>query len=187
MTGMSQARWISAAGLLVALGLTAPSAFAQPTTIAPNKIPPELKVPDGQTLLVKLAAKGSQTYICKAMPEKPNQWVWAFKAPQADLFKNFSDPTKMGRHYAGPTWEANDGSKIVGQVKAKVKAPQADAIPLLLLQAKSQGGSGLFAKVNWVQRLNTAGGQAPTKGCDRAHQYQLIAVGYSADYYFYGK
>ncbi len=184
MTGMPQARWMSALGLLMALtGLTTPSAFAQASPIVAPKIPAELKVPDDQTLLVKLAAKGTQIYVCQAPPEHPDQLAWTFKAPQADLFKN---KIKIGRHYAGPTWEANDGSKIIGQVKAKVKAPQPDAIPWLLLAAKSQGSSGLFAKVNWVQRLNTVGGQAPTKGCDRAHQNQETAVAYTADYYFYG-
>jgi Protein of unknown function (DUF3455) len=151
MTRMSQARWMSVLGLLMALnGLTAPNAFAQPTAITASQIPPELKVPDDQTLLIKLAAKGTQIYVCQATAEQPNQFTWTFKAPKADLFKDFKDQTKMGHHYAGPTWEANDGSKIVGQVKAKVKAPQPDAIPWLLLAAKSQGSSGLFARVNWL-------------------------------------
>ena len=187
MTGMSHVSWLSVLGVLVALtGLTAPKTVAQSTAPTINQIPHELKVPDDQILLVKLAAKGTQIYVCKATLEQPNQLNWTFKAPQADLFKDFKDKTKIGRHYAGPTWEANDGSKIIGQVKAKVQAPQPDAIPWLLLTTTSQGGSGWLARVNWVQRLNTVGGQAPTKGCDRRHQNQETAVGYSADYYFYG-
>jgi hypothetical protein len=31
----------------------------------------------------------------------------------------------LAKHYAGPTWEASDGSKVVGEVAAKSPAPQA--------------------------------------------------------------
>jgi hypothetical protein len=178
MNGISCRLWLSALSTLIALAVM-PTAQAQ----TPVPISPQLKVPADQTLLFKIAAKGTQIYVCQAPADHPKDFTWTLKAPQADLFQA---ETKVGRHYAGPTWEANDGSKIMGQVKVKVKAPQADAIPWLLLTAKSAGNKGMFAPVNWVQRLNTVGGQAPATGCDRSHQNQETAVGYSADYYFYG-
>jgi len=47
---------------------------------------------------------------------------------------------KIAKLYAGPTWESNDGSKAVGEVKAKVNGPDPNAIPWLLLSAKSTSG-----------------------------------------------
>jgi len=44
---------------------------------------------------------------------------------------------KIAKHYAGTTWESNDGSKVVGEVKAKDNGPDPNAIPWLLLSAKS--------------------------------------------------
>jgi hypothetical protein len=35
----------------------------------------------------------------------------------------------FAKHYAGPTWEAADGSKIVGKALANEPAPKAGAIP----------------------------------------------------------
>jgi hypothetical protein len=71
-------------------------------------------------------------------------------------------------------------------VKAKENAPQADAIPWLLLEVKSHKGEGRFSAINWVQRINTSGGKAPQTGCDRDRQGTEVRVGYSADYQFFG-
>jgi Protein of unknown function (DUF3455) len=171
-------------GIVMALATWAsPRVLAHPSLISANPVPPTLQPPAGEQMVFKLTAKGTQIYVCQATIDQPQRFEWSFKAPKATLL----DQQKIiGDHYAGPTWAGDDGSKIVGQVKAKVKAPAADAIPWLLLEVKSRAGQGMFTPVNWVQRLNTVGGQAPTGGCDRAHQNQERSVGYSADYYFYG-
>ena len=75
---------------------------------------------------------------------------------------------KTGKHYAGPHWESTDGSKILGTVKERANAPTSDAIPWLLLAAKSVGPDGSFSKVTSIQRVNTAGGVAPATGCSQA-------------------
>jgi len=67
-----------------------------------------------------------------------------------------------------PHWEATDGSKILGAVKERADAPMADAIPWLLLSAKSVGSEGSFSKVTSIQRVNTVGGVAPKAGCSQA-------------------
>ena len=92
---------------------------------------------------------------------------------------------KIGTHYAGPTWESIDASKVVGVVKAKADSANKNAVPILLLQAKSTEGTGAFGNVTYVQRLNTAGGAAPATGCDAEHKGQDMPVAYTADYYFY--
>ena len=62
-------------------------------------------------------------------------------------------------------------------------APDASAIPWLLLDAKSVGPNGRFSKVTSVQRINTAGGLAPaTQPCDAKSLGAKSRVSYTADY-----
>lgn len=172
------------ASLHSALGTT-PLKNAQPSSA--SQVPDALMVPSDQTLLLKAAAKGSQIYTCKIKPEPKTEpetaYEWTLKAPSADLFNDRGQ--RVGTHYGGPTW-AIDRSQVVGAVSAKVNAPQADAIPWLLLKAKSHQGQGLLSTVNWVQRLDTVGGKAPVVGCDRTHLNAEVRVPYVANYYFYG-
>src|SRR6266704_1241294 len=86
------------------------------------------------------------------------------KVPEADLFD--LSGKKIGKHYAGPTWESNDGSKVVGEVKARDDGPAPTAIPWLLLRAKSTSGNGAFSRTQAIQRLYTVGGQAPAESCN---------------------
>ncbi len=162
-----------------------PSISAQ-TSLAPSTPVPEvLKVPDGQRLILTLTAKGFQIYECKAKNESATAYVWTLKAPRADLSNESG--RRVGRHYAGPTWEIqSDHSKVVGALSAKVDSPQSDSIPWLLLSTKSREGHGILSPINWIQRLNTVGGKAPVTGCNEAHHTQEAQVPYAATYYFYG-
>ncbi len=147
-------------------------------------VPDALKVPEGQVLLLEVQAVGVQIYECKAGQADSARFEWVFKAPEADLFD--SAGKKVGRHYAGPTWESNDGSKVVGEVKAKDNGPDPGAIPWLLLTARSTSGSGIFGAVTSVQRLSTSGGRAPAEGCDKGQAGKEARVSYKAKYTFYG-
>ncbi len=142
--------------------------------------PDALKPGPTQALLATVAARGVQIYECRASKDNPQAAAWVFVAPEANLYD--AQGRLVGKHYAGPHWESNDGSKIVGSVKAKADAPQAGAIPWLLLATSSDGPSGEFAKVTSVQRLNTVGGAAPANGCTTATVGQGVRVPYSADY-----
>ena len=153
-----------------ALALFTISAVAQ-------EIPAELAPPKGGALLGKYPAKGVQIYICR-VKGAANQWV--FKVPEAELVDAQGRP--FAKHYAGPTWEAPDGSKIVGRVLASEPAPEAGAIPWLLLSTEASG-SGVLAGVRFVQRINTAGGVAPAGACPTVGTEQR--VDYTADYIFY--
>jgi hypothetical protein len=146
-------------------------------------IPDALQPPAGQALALAARATGVQIYECKAAKEDPSQFSWTLKAPEADL-KDLSGKS-MGKHYAGPTWEASDGSKVVGEVVGKHDAPNAAAIPWLLLRAKSTSGSGIFGAVASIQRLQTSGGAAPATGCDSSQSGKESRVPYSAVYRFY--
>src|SRR5216683_6227846 len=146
-------------------------------------VPENLKVPAGQTLSLVSPATGVQIYECGATKTEPARFEWVFKAPEADLFD--LSGKKIGKHYAGPTWESNDGSKVVGEVKSRDDGPNANAIPWLLLSAKSTSGVGILGQTASVQRVQTVGGKPPAGGCSEAPAGKEARVPYSAAYYFY--
>jgi Protein of unknown function (DUF3455) len=137
-------------------------------------VPANLKPLAQEKLALVVPAKGVQIYECR-------EAKWAFVAPEAELFDRAGK--KIGRHYAGPHWEAADGSRIVGAVKERADAPVTGAIPWLLLSAKPAGKEGAFSKVTSIQRVATVGGVAPAGTCAPAGA--RARVGYTADYYFF--
>ncbi len=147
-------------------------------------VPANLKPGANERLAMILPAKGVQIYQCRARKDQGG-YEWAFVAPEAELFE--ASGKKVGRHYAGPTWEAADGSKVVGAVKERADAVAADAIPWLLLSAKGVGSQGSFSNVASIQRVNTAGGVAPKAGCSQAQAGNAARVDYTADYYFFNR
>ncbi len=139
---------------------------------------PDVLVPAGGKMLEVIAARGVQIYQCRAKTGGGAEWV--FTAPDADL--NDSKGQPAGRHYAGPHWEARDGSRFQGTVKSRAEASTPTAIPWLLLTARSVGPDGRWSKVTSVQRINTVGGVAPTSGCDAGKVGSDQRVPYTADY-----
>jgi hypothetical protein len=146
-------------------------------------IPETLKVPMTQVLSLEAQATGVQIYECKSNNDDPRRFGWVFKAPEAELFD--SAGKRIGRHYAGPTWESNDGSKVVGEVRARDDGPDPNAIAWLLLSAKSTSGNGLFSQTQSIQRMHTTGGKAPAEGCTQTQVGKEMRVPYKAIYYFY--
>lgn len=107
---------------------------------------------------------------------------WVFIAPAAELFADPDYQGEVGIHYAGPTWESYSGGKVIA-TRLDGCIPDSTAIPWLLLQAVSTEGPGIFHRVTYIQRVNTAGGLAPTvPGSSIGEQ---VEVPYTAEYYFY--
>lgn len=166
----------------LALGLLA---FASPTK-ADNDLQrraPELPAPAcdhvnvraGHRLSFRAYALGVQIY----------RWTgnsWEFVAPDATLFADPCYNGSIGLHYAGPTWEASDGSKVVAARVADC-TPSPGAIPWLLLAATPISDHGLFSGVTYIQRLNTIGGTAPAAA--GTFVGEEARVPYTAEYYFY--
>ena len=150
---------------------------------AGTAIPDSLKAPPTQTLAVVAQAVGVQIYECTTSKTDPARAEWAFQSPEAELFDNSGE--RIGKHYAGPTWESNDGSKVAGETKARDDGPDRNAIPWLLLSTKSIQGDGVFSGTQSVQRVDTVGGQAPADGCDRENLGKVARVPYRATYNFY--
>lgn len=167
--------------------------------------PANLQVPSGNTAYMKTHAEGTQNYVCLPSATGPK---WTFQGPQATLFVKFpwingegtwqvtthflsANPAEQGT--ARPTWQSSlDTSAVWGKVAASSADPKyvaAGAIPWLLLEAAGtqrgpMGGTAL-SQTTFIQRVNTAGGVAPTEGCDESAYGKLALVPYTTEYYFY--
>ena len=155
----------------------AATAAALPSPAGPPSVavPPELAVPEGQRLVLATVGAGVQIYDCV-------NGAWTFREPAANILRG----VPVALHYAGPTWQSLvDGSKVTAAVQARLNAPRPDRdIPWLLLRATGNVGAGVFADVDFVQRLRTSGGVAPTGACDPAVRAST-AVPYTAVYNFW--
>jgi hypothetical protein len=146
-----------------------------------QKVPKELQPPANERVLWMVHARGAQIYVCKSDGAQP---AWALKGPDAQLFDDAGDP--FGKHFAGPSWEANDGSRVTGKAVANAPSPDAESIPWLLLTVVSRSGKGVLSPVTSIQRINTKGGKSPAAtACDVAHAGQEVRAAYSADYAFF--
>jgi hypothetical protein len=152
---------------------------------AADPVPDNLAPPAGLKRVLEASATGVQIYHCG--PPKGagagTAAVWTFDAPRATL----TDQRGEGvvRHYAGPTWEATDGSKITGKVAAKADAKEAGAVAWLLLNTESAGTPGRLDHVRAVQRLYTSGGSAPKEPCAKVGE--VLEVPYKAMYVFWAQ
>ncbi len=152
-------------------------------SVPAHDAPAALHPPADQVLLSEAFATGVQIYECAASPTGAQDHQWLFKAPEAVLLD--AAGRKIGRHHAGPTWESNDGSSVVGQVVARDPGTYADAIPWLLLSATAHAGTGVFSRVKSIQRLQTVAGIAPGQPCSAQNVGEVARVPYTAVYYFY--
>ena len=148
-------------------------------SVAGQQVPQQLQPPAAERVLLQVHAKGDQIYSCKG---DGTQFAWTLRAPDAKLFDKDGKP--FGKHFAGPSWEANDGSRVTGKAVANASLDP-DSIPWLLVNVISHDGTGVLSPASNIQRLNTKGGKAPASGCDASHVGQEVRVPYSADYLFY--
>ncbi|GGA45053.1 DUF3455 domain-containing protein [Dyella nitratireducens] len=129
---------------------------------------------------IEAFAKGAQIYSCKAAN---GNYAWALKAPDATL--SDAKGHAIGKHFAGPSWQAEDGSVVVGEPISVSPSPDAGAVAWIVMHAKSHTGQGEMASVQYIVRTRTEGGVAPATGCDAAHVGTETRVSYSAVYLFF--
>jgi hypothetical protein len=142
------------------------------------QVPDAIAAP-GETLVVTLHAEGAQIYECKA--DAGGKLAWQFREPIAALL---IDGKTVGRHYAGPSWELDDGSAVTGKVAGRSPGATSKDIPLLKLDVVSRRGTGRLSDIATIQRLNTKGGVSDGP-CEAAGSF--LSVSYSADYTFLKK
>jgi hypothetical protein len=141
----------------------------------PSPLCDTVQPPAGSKVVFHTYALGVQIY-------RWNGAGWVFVAPEANLYADANYRGKVGTHYAGPTWESNSGSNVVGKRLAGC-SPDPAAIPWLLLEAVSTDGPGIFSRVTHIQRVNTVGGLAPaTPGSQIGAEARIP---YTTEYYFH--
>jgi hypothetical protein len=145
---------------------------------AETALPDAIAAP-GEVVVLKVHAEGAQVYECKAGTD--GKLAWAFREPIATLLL---DGKTVGRHYAGPTWEDNDGSAVVGKVAGKAAGATPNDVAWLKLDVVSRRGSGILTGVSTVQRIDTQGGKLDG-ACDKAGATR--SAPYSAQYVFLRK
>lgn len=129
---------------------------------------------------LQLTGKGVQIYTCQATG---SDFRWTLKGPDAVLTD--AAGKTVGRHFAGPSWQAADGSTVVGEPVVASPSPAPGSVAWLVLRAKSHMGAGLFADIAYIVRTSTDGGAAPSTGCDAAHPTVEVREPYSATYTFF--
>ena len=160
----SYAKRLGMIASVLAVACMAPHSIAQTSKES-------IDVPPHSRLLLRAAGSGDQIYGCV-------NGSWELKAPDAKLLNQ--EGSVIGRHFAGPTWQLNDGSWVKGKGVAKKAAPDGSAVPWLLLE--SVGGTGRLGAVRFIQRTETHGGNAPDGGCTDSATRR---VPYTATYSFY--
>jgi Protein of unknown function (DUF3455) len=127
-----------------------------------------------------LLARGVQIYTCTVTSTGA---AWKLKGVEATL--RDAAGRIVGQHVTGPTWQAPDGSKVVGEPVVASPSPNGGALPWLVLHATRNEGSGVFARVAYVARTRTVGGMPRATGCDAGHSGAESRVEYSATYTFF--
>jgi hypothetical protein len=135
----------------------------------------DIQPPAGHRVSFRAYAIGVQIYVWSGTE-------WVFKAPEAVLYAEPNLQGEIGIHYAGPRWEANDGSVVAGSSPVRC-FPDETAIPWLRLNATPLSSHGLFSGVTYIQRVNTTGGLAPAFAGSAIGEEARIS--YTAEYYFY--
>ncbi|TFE70589.1 DUF3455 domain-containing protein [Methylacidiphilum caldifontis] len=156
------------------------SLFLSPLSLLAAQKNPGLTIPSHSLLLWVAQAEGVQIYVSKPKKGEKNSFEWTFKSPKATLLSKSGK--KIGSHYSGPTWQANDGSKITASTPPESKWEQKNSIPWLLLKVKSHEGEGILSRVNYVLRIDTLGGLPPKNPPQKADQ--TVSIPYKATYLF---
>jgi hypothetical protein len=171
MTQLSQAAALM--GLATLLGAQA---------VSRPEVPDAIKAPAAEAVVLLAHASGAQIYACRESADGGPRWV--LEAPEAQL-RNETGAV-IGRHYAGPTWQHQDGSEVSGKATGHVDSPDANSIPWLLVTATAHSGTGILARVTSIQRIHTKGGNPPSASeCNSATLNAQARSRYTADYYFY--
>jgi hypothetical protein len=92
----------------------------------PATIPIKTGVP-----LAQLQAAGAQIYVCAK--NTAGALNWRFREPVATLLE---EGKTVGRHFVGPTWEFDDGSRVVGELVSTAPGATAKDVPWLKLSVK---------------------------------------------------
>ena len=172
--------------LLAGILAAAAAAFAPQAAHAgpePPTVPGDIAPPAGHKPFLVGHAAGVQTYTCLAVA---GGFAWGPGVPTAELRDD--NGKVIVRHFAGPSWQAKDGSTVTGR-RVDGETVDPTALPWLLLSAASAtpGADGdRLAATTYIQRVATTDGLPPAADqCTAAGAGYAVAVPYTADYVFW--
>jgi hypothetical protein len=173
----------SLSALALGLSLTACSNMPMSAPFSQAALPMAVQVPAGHTVALETSATGDITYLCRKKADQTDSVEWGFVGPDAGLKNRMGKD--VGKYYGPPaTWASTDGSKVTGAQLAVADAG-AGNIPLQLVKANPAMGQGQMQGVQYIQRVATRGGVAPSDACNLQKLGQRQVVRYSADYIFW--
>jgi hypothetical protein len=142
-------------------------------TIAEAIKPPAGSRPIGAFVV----AAGTQNYTCVVAEGATSGAFTGASTPEAQLIGT------GGRihHFAGPSWQSLRDQSLVKATKLAASA-RTGTIPELLLQVTAHEGKGILSRADYINRLYTSGGVAPTSACTAG---QVVKVPYGAVYVFW--
>jgi hypothetical protein len=181
ITSLKRLRFV----LVTAVAMLAIAPLAQPALAgspAPE-VPYDIRVPSDQKAFLVGHAVGVQIYTCNPVS---GGYAWSSAVPRADLYDDHGKV--VATHFAGPSWQARDGSKVVAKRDVGVIV-DTTAIPWLRLSRVSSavGADGdRLTGTTYIQRINTTGGLTPAaSACNAVSAGTATEVPYTADYVFY--
>ncbi|GIE98937.1 DUF3455 domain-containing protein [Paractinoplanes rishiriensis] len=141
-------------------------------------IPEAIRPPAGSRPVgAWLVASGTQTYTCVVAAGATTGAFTGGSVPEAQLIGTAG---KI-HHFGGPSWQSvKDGSLVTAVREAGV--PREGTIQELLLKVDKRTGKGILSKSDYINRLYTSGGVAPTGSCTAG---QTATVNYGALYVFW--
>jgi Protein of unknown function (DUF3455) len=205
VSGTSSTLRHSFGAIVTALATAMVSLVSQPAEAKGPKspqVPASIAVPAGHVPFLIRHAVGTQNYVCLPSTTSPSGFAWTLFTPQAILFNrgdqqvmtHFFSPNPGESGTVRPTWQHSNDSSVVW---AKPFPPSWDpeyvapgAVAWLLLEVKGSqegphGGDSL-TQTSYIQRVNTAGGLAPSTGCASLGEVGSAKyVPYATDYVFY--
>src|SRR5215213_4639231 len=165
--------------LLLAIAFAAAAALpsAAVAGVAAPDVPGAIAVTGDEKPFLTAHAEGVQIYACRS-------GAWALVAPRATLYGDRGQV--IASHFGGPTWEARDGSSVIGR-RVNGITVDAGSIQWLLLSrdSSSVGFDGdRLTPTTHIQRINTVGGLPPAAtAC--VMEGNRVEVPYEADYVFW--
>src|SRR4051794_21615314 len=183
-TKRSRVRALSVAGMVAvtatigAVTYQASAAEVAPAAVAPAAVAPAAAGADARAVSIPsipsipdvikppaksrpigayLVASGTQNYTCVVPAGAAPRPFSGASVPEAQLIGT------GGRihHFGGPSWQSLRDQSLVTATKVD-QSPRTGAIPELLLKVASHSGTGILSKADYISRLYTSGGVAPT-------------------------
>jgi len=170
---------------VVAALITVALAVGPPAHAAPAvpDVPATIAVQDGHKPYLLGHASGVQIYTCLTLP---GGYAWSPATPRADLRDDSG--AVIVRHFAGPSWQAKDGSLVrASRVDGVTVDPTAIAWLLLKQTSATPGADGdRLGATTYIQRLQTTGGLTPPAAdCNAGAAGSAREIPYTADYLFW--